>query len=162
MKIQVISFHCVLKNKLGQFISSSFNQEVITHSASAPEMLSGLADGLQNLVKGEKRRIVLKAENAYGFYDPGKVMTRPFRDFHAEKPIRVGDRVALQGPNGETKFLRVTDANEAEITLDGNHPLAGQDLVFEIEATEVRDATPEEIADSVAPSDESTSHHKLH
>ncbi|HVK62232.1 MAG TPA: FKBP-type peptidyl-prolyl cis-trans isomerase, partial [Bdellovibrionales bacterium] len=68
MKIQVISFNCVLKNKYGKFISSTFAREVITHSSDPDLMLAGLAKGLENVRTGEKRQISLKAEDAYGLY----------------------------------------------------------------------------------------------
>jgi FKBP-type peptidyl-prolyl cis-trans isomerase SlyD len=145
MKAQIVSFNCVLKNKLGKVISSTFNHDVITQAGSGNNVLKGLADGMQDLKKGEKRLISLSAEKAYGFYDPGKVIVCPRDELSRGQYLRQGDQVVMRKDNGEQSSLRVVEILEDSVTLDGNHPLAGQDLVFEIEATQARDATAEEI-----------------
>ena len=145
MKAQIVSFRCVLRNKFGKIISSTYNQEVIT-CGPAKGLLSGLADGLRDLKKGETRKITLSASEAYGFYDPALLLEWSHEDFPEETPPpRPGQRLAIQNPAGQTKYYRVLEVHADRVTLDANHPLAGQDLIFEIEATEVRDATPEEI-----------------
>lgn len=148
MKAQVVSFHCVLKNKFGKIISSTFNNDVITQAGGPEPILSGLAEGLQNLVKGERRLISLGAEKAYGFYDPSKVIECEREEVPRGKFLRKGDEVVLPNRNGKPMNLRVTGILGDILTLDGNHPLAGQDLVFEIEATEARDATAEELLEA--------------
>jgi FKBP-type peptidyl-prolyl cis-trans isomerase SlyD len=148
MKPQVISFHCILKNKFGKVISSTFNNDVITQPGGDETVLLGLVEGLQNLVKGEKRKITLGAEKAYGFYDPSKVIECDREEVPRGKFLRQGDEVTVQSRDGEKMKLRVTGIHGNHLTLDGNHPLAGQDLIFEIEATEARDATAEELQDA--------------
>ncbi len=145
MKAQIVSFHCVLKNTLGTVISSTFNHEVINQGQGT--FLKGLADGMQDMKTGEKRLISLTAEQAYGFYDPLKVVTCPREDVPRGETLRRGDEVQIRRQDGEQSSMRVTEINGDRITLDGNHPLAGQDLVFEIEATQARYATAEELID---------------
>lgn len=148
MKAQIVSFHCVLKTKLGKVISSTFNHDVITRDGSgSADLLAGLARGLQDLRKGEKRLISLQAHEAYGFYDPRKVLRR-WRDDLPDR-IRLGGRVLLDSRDGRAEEYRVTEINEDFVILDGNHPLAGEDLIFEIEATAVREATVDEIESSM-------------
>lgn len=78
MRVQIVSFHCVLKNKLGQLISTSFNQDVATScSSSQTPMLPGFVEALKTLKKGEKKEIILTADQAYGFYDPKLVVDVP-------------------------------------------------------------------------------------
>ena len=78
MHAQVVSFNCILKNKAGKLISSTFNRDVLTAIEGEENgMLSGLTKKLQNLKKGEKRCIELLAEEAYGLYDPKKVILFP-------------------------------------------------------------------------------------
>lgn len=150
MDFQVISFHCILKNKLGQVISSTINHEVLTFDpAGNQSLLKGLADGLKDLKTGEKRKIVLSAEEAYGYYDTEKVLTRPREEFPDEETLRVGELVKLPNSSGQKTVYRITELTPDLVYLDANHPLAGQDLVFEIEALKVRKATPEEIDESV-------------
>lgn len=146
MAIQVVSFHCVLKNKLGRVISSTFNQNVMTDGPRDAETLTALVEALQDLEKGEKRKISLSAEQAYGFYNPKLVITCPLEDLSSGAPIKLGERV-IYVKNGIRTSYRVIGVSSDLVTLDANHPLAGQDLVFEIEATEARDATLEELGD---------------
>ena len=148
MKAQIVSFHCVLKNKLGRVLSSTFNNDVITGMEGSPEVLQGLVEGLQNLRKGEKRKILVSAEKAYGFYDPKKVIECACDEVESGSNLRMGDLVYLSIGKGKPRSLRVVALDGERITLDGNHPLAGQDLIFEIEATKARDATLEELNDN--------------
>lgn len=146
MKAQVISFKCELKNKAGQLISSTYNRDVLNSVENQSDMLSGLVRGLQNLAKGERRSIVVAANEAYGLYDPQKVIF--FLRSKLPQNLKPGQPVSIVGKSGLTRCYTVIELNDEYATLDGNHPLAGQDLVFEIEALEVRAATREEIDDS--------------
>lgn len=141
---QIISFNCTLKNAAGRLISQTYNREVL--NAMAPGQggtLSGLNKNLQNLKKGEKRRFAVPAEEAYGLYDPNKVILFPRRKL--PKSVTKGETVNIVGSNGVRRAYRVIEFHEDFARLDGNHPLAGQDLIFEIEALDARDATPEDI-----------------
>ena len=152
MGVQVISFKCLLKNKLGQVISTTYNREVITVSSDKTPLLPGLAKGLQNLKKGEKRKILLLAEEAYGLYDPKKVIFFPRN--RIPKHHLVGESITIVGKSGKNRSYRILKFHDDLVSLDGNHPLAGQDLTFEIEALDARDATHQEIADTVPDSDQ--------
>lgn len=158
MNAQIVSFHCVVKDKMGRVISSTFNRDVLTYDESQTHVLAGLVRGLQNLSKGEKRRIVVPANEAYGFYDPGQVLQCSREGLSSrKKTMEIGDKVMLSGDE-EKNVYRVTEIYGDKVTLDANHPLAGQDLVFEIEATAARAATPEEMAQSKKPEVPSTYH----
>ncbi len=153
MKARIISFHCVLRNKVGIIISSTFNHDVITHGdirgdEKPGQLLKGLADSLQGLKKGDKKEVCLSAEQAYGFYDPKLVLEVPRSGFTEGSSLQVGQQVLTQSDEGETKTFRVVQATSNSVTLDGNHPLAGQDLIFEIDTIDTREATSEEIAES--------------
>ena len=148
MRAQIVSFHCVLKDRVGKVLSSTFNHDVITQVEGPVEILRGLADGLRNLTKGEKRQITLSADQAYGFYDPHLVIECARNRLAQGDALEAGHEVLRQSQDGRQKVFRVTQTTCHSVTLDGNHPLAGQDLVFDIEATEARDATSEEIAES--------------
>ncbi|HMN67588.1 MAG TPA: FKBP-type peptidyl-prolyl cis-trans isomerase [Bdellovibrionales bacterium] len=143
MKPQIVSFHCVLKTKLGKLISSTLNHEVLTCLPDEVGMLPGLAEGMRDIKSGEKRRISLNAAQAYGYYDPKKVITCP-REGLDKEDLRLGESLMCE-IDGKSDMYRVTELRGTYVTLDGNHPLAGQDLVFEIEALDVRDASPEDL-----------------
>jgi FKBP-type peptidyl-prolyl cis-trans isomerase SlyD len=139
MKTQVISFHCVLKNSLGQVISSSFNRDVINHG-QGQDSLWDLVRGLEGVSAGEKRRIEIQAKRAYGLYDPQLRAELPHDELRRGSSLRVGDEVRMKSiDSDEMRVFRVIATSSDTVTLDGNHPLAGQDLVFDIDVTAVRE-----------------------
>lgn len=147
MSIQVISFNCILKNKAGQLLSSTYNRDVLNSlGEDTPGFLIGLTRNLQNLKKGEKRSIAVSAEDAYGLYDPKKVILFPRKKL--PKDIRKGANIEIVSKTGVLRSYRVVELFSDFASLDGNHPLAGQDLIFEIETLAARDATPKEIEES--------------
>jgi FKBP-type peptidyl-prolyl cis-trans isomerase SlyD len=148
MSVQVISFNCILKDRVGSVISTTYNRDVITSIEGQSAVLSGLVQGLQNLKKGEKRSISLSAEKAYGFYDPKKVGLFPRKKITEDKSLRFGETVSIASKSGQVRMYRVVEIYGDMVALDGNHPLAGQDLIFEIEAVEAREATADEITQS--------------
>jgi FKBP-type peptidyl-prolyl cis-trans isomerase SlyD len=144
MRPQIISFNCILKNAAGRLISQTYNREVLNAmSPDASGALSGLNKNLQNLTRGEKRRFRVPAEEAYGLYDPNKVILFPRRKL--PKSVMKGEKINIVGSGGVARSYRVIEFHEDFARLDGNHPLAGQDLIFEIEALDARDATPEDL-----------------
>lgn len=150
MQAQVISFKCDLKNKAGTLLGSSYNHDVLTISeANSGGILCGLNKNLQNLKKGERRNIALSAEEAYGFYDPKKVILFPRKKL--PKTIKKGEQINIVSKTGVQRAYRVLEIHQDFASLDGNHPLAGQDLIFEIETLASRVATLQEIDDSLNP-----------
>lgn len=152
MQAQVVSFHCVMKSVTGKVLSSSFNNEVLNFApAGARVELPGLTAGLQAVREGERRRIAISAVDAYGLYDPRLTAEIPRRHLHLHESINVGDRVHLAGPDGEYQLYRVTSVAGGIVSLDANHPLAGQDLIFEVHVTAARNATAEELSEASEP-----------
>jgi FKBP-type peptidyl-prolyl cis-trans isomerase SlyD len=143
---QVISFNCLLKNRAGKLISTTVNRDVLTLVEDHNAVLPGLVNGLQNLKPGDKRSISLRAEEAYGLYDPNKVILFP-RNLLPEN-VRSGQSVTIVGKSGTPRTYRIAEFHKNMVSLDGNHPLAGQDLIFEIETLSAREATREEINES--------------
>lgn len=157
MRAQIISFNCIVKNKAGQFISSTYNREVLTTNEIAPTgLLSGLNKNLQNLKKGEKRKIVVFAEEAYGLYDPKKVILFPRKKLPST--VKKGEVINIVSKTGVHRSYQILELHSDLVSLDGNHPLAGQDLIFEIEALEAREATRQEIDASVIPFEQQLLH----
>lgn len=145
MSAQVISFNCHLRTKTGKTISHSTNRDVLTSAEDTPLFLKGLSKHLVGLTKGEKRVISLPAEDAYGFYDPQKVILYPRKKL--PRDLRLGSQIQLVGKSGKIRMYTALQNLGELVSLDGNHPLAGQDLIFEIETLEVRDASDQELED---------------
>src|SRR4051812_17212510 len=101
MKAQIVSFHCVLKDKLGQILSSSFNQDVINqveenNSNNTRPKLRGLVEGIQNVHQGEKRQFTVSANEAYGPYDPDLVLKISRSDLFMGDRLEVGSEIVSQ------------------------------------------------------------------
>lgn len=149
MSVQVISFNCHLRTKTGKTISHSINKNVITATEETSLFLKGLSKHLVGLIQGEKRVINLAAEDAYGFYDPQKIILYPRKKL--PRDIRIGSLIHLVGKSGKVRTYTVLEILGELASLDGNHPLAGQDLIFEIETLEVREASDIEITELSNP-----------
>jgi FKBP-type peptidyl-prolyl cis-trans isomerase SlyD len=147
VSVQVISFNCILKNKVGRIISTTFNRDVLNSAEIKTNQLSGLSKGLQDLKKGEHRKIALAAEEAYGLYDPAKVILFPRRKL--PKHTHIGQIISIAGKSGRVRVYTLIEYHNDMVSLDGNHPLAGQDLVFEIEVLDAREATNDEVEESL-------------
>ena len=153
MNVQIVSFRCILKNKLGHMISTSVNEDVATSVSSMESAsdvsgpLPGLIEALKNLRPGEKSRIYVSAEKAYGFYLPELSIEVSRSRLKNGKDLKVGDHV-MGRMRGDTqnRAYRVTATTQRHVTLDGNHPLAGQDLVFDVELTSSRQELDTEVA----------------
>jgi FKBP-type peptidyl-prolyl cis-trans isomerase SlyD len=107
-------------------------------------IIPGLEAALEGRQVGEDLSLEIAAADGYGARDPERVVEvgRDRLDFEPE----VGSVVAAQLPDGRVQHLMVAGVEGDTVTLDGNHPLAGEDLHFEITVASVRPATAEEIA----------------
>jgi FKBP-type peptidyl-prolyl cis-trans isomerase SlyD len=159
MRAQVISFHCIMKNKVGQVLSSSFVRDAINQRNIGRDRLPGLVDGLQSVQAGEKRSIAVPASNAYGPYDPGLLVELRRADLEYGDQLTYGSQILRSHghPSGERasertedRVFRVIRIDDESVTLDGNHPLAGHDLVFEVEIVSAREAHEDDFLDTTA------------
>lgn len=146
-KVQVISFSCVLKNKLGTVLAESVQTQVVNSLEHGGD-LKELVRGLQNVKPGERRVIEVSAEKAYGFYDPDLQGEIPKENLSNGSRLTVGDTLQLFSPEKNiSRIFRVVEVDSNEIYVDGNHPLAGQDLIFEVEILDARNLRPDESLD---------------
>jgi FKBP-type peptidyl-prolyl cis-trans isomerase SlyD len=107
-------------------------------------IIPGLEKALQGLAVGDDLDIEFAAEDGYGERDPGRVVTIEKERLGFEP--EVGSVVAAQLPDGRSQHLLIAEVSDDMVTLDGNHPLAGESLHFEVTVASMREATAEEIA----------------
>jgi FKBP-type peptidyl-prolyl cis-trans isomerase SlyD len=142
MSQRVISFHYTLTNSTGQTIDSSRGDQPLRFLEGVGQIIPGLETHLRTMQTGEKRQIHVKAADAYGERDNSLVLEVE-RSRLPTRTVSVGDQFRT---NQYPTPLTVTKLTDTHVTLDANHPLAGQDLFFDVEITEVRPATAEELA----------------
>lgn len=143
MTKKVISFHYTLTDPAGKTLDSSAGGEPLTFLEGVGQIIPGLESELGKMKVGDKKKVSVKAANAYGDPDPQNVIEVPREKMPGQK-ITVGDRFRA-GQGGNAPVVTVTKVTDSHVTLDGNHPLAGVDLTFDVEITEIRDATKEEL-----------------
>ena len=100
-------------------------------------LLKGFNDAVIGLEVGEKAKVSLNEEEAYGKYVPEAVMKVKKTDFPHDMKFELNALVSGQNPEGQPMQAKIIKIEEESVNLDLNHPLAGQGLSFEIELLEV-------------------------
>lgn len=146
--------HYAVSDSEGTLIDSSYDHKPLVHIQGSGFLIPGLEEALVNKAAGDQFEVDVPADKAYGERHDGYVQTVPKELFQAIDDLEVGTQLRAQTDEGEQTVI-VIDVTEDEITVDGNHPLAGIDLSFDVEVLEVRDATEEELAHGHVHSEES-------
>jgi len=148
MKIEnnkVVVIHYSVSDSEGTTIDSSYDHEPLSVIIGTGYLIPGLETALMGKEKGEQFEVDVDAENAYGERFDDYVQTVPKSAMQGVENLHVGMQLRATTDEGEQTVI-VVDVTDEDITVDGNHPLAGIDLSFEGEILEVRDATEEELA----------------
>lgn len=122
-------------------------EEPLVYLHGHDDLFPRVEEALAGKEVGARVELQLEPEDAFGDYDPALVMLMPLDNLG--QGVEVGMRVEGDGGEGTTgRIFTITDIAEGMAVLDGNHPLAGFALRFDITVLEVRAASPEEIADA--------------
>lgn len=143
MAPQVVSFHYILRDEAGQVLDSSSQDQPITYLEGSGAIIDGLEMALKSFSTGQKRVVSVAPEKAYGLHDPAQIRTVDRKQLPVEQ-LNIGDMFQT-GPDRHAPVVRVVAIEGDKVKLDANHPLAGQRLIFEVEVTEKRAATQDEI-----------------
>lgn len=141
---RVVSFHYSLTDPHGNLIDSTEGGEPFSFLEGVGQMIPGLESQMSALQKGDKKTLQVPFGQAYGERDESLMMQVP-RDKFPVKEIQIGDRFQV-GNTPDGPPMTVADFDEKNVILDGNHPLAGVDLTFQVEIIDTREATAEEMA----------------
>ncbi|EQC45616.1 peptidylprolyl isomerase [Bacteriovorax sp. Seq25_V] len=145
MTQKVIGFHYTLKDDQGTTIDSSEGASPLLFLEGSGMIIPGLEQELVVMNVGDKKNVEVAAADAYGEVREDMVITVERAQFPPEAELNVGDQFRVNNNPAMPPFTVVKIEGES-ITLDGNHPLAGKKLFFDVEITESRAATDEEIA----------------
>ena len=141
-KVAVI--HYKLTDSEGQVIDSSEGQEPMPYLHGAANLVPGLEKELIGKAAGDKLSVVVTPEDGYGHKDAAMIQELPRTSFGGVDEIEVGMEFHAETENG-MQVVEVIELTDETVTIDGNHPLAGVELHFDIEVVEVRDATATEL-----------------
>jgi FKBP-type peptidyl-prolyl cis-trans isomerase SlyD len=143
MANKVITFHYTLSDSSGRMLDSSEGQEPLAFIEGIGQIIPALEEAIKDMKPGEKKRVEIPADKAYGAYDEEQVITVP-RSQMPQQEIQLGDQF-MTDEDPHLMPLTVTEITDENVTMDANHPLAGVDLVFDIEMVGSRQATEEEM-----------------
>ncbi|WP_151669800.1 FKBP-type peptidyl-prolyl cis-trans isomerase [Nitrincola schmidtii] len=140
----VVSIHYTLTNMEGNVMDSSVGQQPLAYLHGASNIIPGLENALTGKAVGETLQVTVEPEHGYGEVREEMIQSVDRANFSGVDEIEVGMQFMAQTPWGEQPVM-VVGIEGDNITLDGNHPLAGQTLNFDVEVVEVRAATEAEI-----------------
>lgn len=121
----------------GKVFDSSDGRDPLEFVVGSGQIIPGLDSAMPGLSAGDKKRVEIACTDAYGPINPAMRQEIPREGIPEDIPLDPGTQLQMQTPDGQAVPVTVVDANEATVILDGNHPLAGQDLVFEIEVVSI-------------------------
>lgn len=148
--MRLLTFHYTLRDAGGRVLDTSRGGEPMPFLEGSGQIIDGLEEPLRQMVAGEKRTVVVPPERAYGLREAELVQKVPKANLLVDD-IKVGDQFQT-GPDRAAPVVTVVAIEGDEVLLDANHPLAGQELHFEVELVAVRAATPAELQQTKNPS----------
>jgi peptidylprolyl isomerase len=133
----IVKVHYTGKLNDGKIFDSSAGREPIEFTIGGNKVIPGFEEALVGMGPGESKTIKIPAEEAYGNYDEALVRTVSRKVFPKDMEPEVGQRLTAKQADGRAIHVTVTDIAESDVTIDANHPLAGEELTFDIELVEI-------------------------
>jgi len=143
-KNKVVSIHYTLKNDAGMVIDSSEGAEPLVYLHGAQNIIPGLERALDGKVADDALEVSIEAIDAYGEYNRDLTQVVPDSMFEGVDKLEVGMEFQAETEQG-VQVIRIVNVDGDNITIDGNHPLAGERLHFDVTIDSIRDATAEEL-----------------
>ena len=140
----VVSIHYTLTNADGETLDSSVGQDPLVYLHGSNNIIAGLEAALLGKSAGDSLQVSVEPGDGYGELRDELVQEVDRSAFQGVDEIDVGMQFMAQTPWGEQP-VTVVKVEGDNITLDGNHPLAGQVLTFDVEVVEIREASAEEL-----------------
>ena len=141
---KVVTLHYTLTDNEGKVIDQSEDGS-FAYLQGAGNIIPGLENALAGKSAGEELSVNVSPEEAYGVRNESMLQQVPKNMFEDTGQIAIGTQFHAQGPNGEMLVVTVIEVQEEHVVVDGNHPLAGVELNFDVKIIEVRDASEEEV-----------------
>lgn len=148
MKIEgkcVVSIDYKLRDEAGEILDASGSGDPLVYLHGVGALVSGLENELTGKSKGDNIRVKVAPSEGYGEVMPQLIQKLPRETFQGVENVEVGMEFEATGEGGHIMVVRVEKIEGDEITINGNHPLAGMTLDFEVGVTDVREASEEEL-----------------
>jgi len=132
-----VSIHYTGTLANGTVFDSSQGRDPLQFVLGQGQVIPGFEAAVQEMAVGDRKTVTIPHQQAYGPHQPDQVLVVDRQQIPADVPLDVGLQLQLQGPQSQRIPVLVTCLSETEVTLDANHPLAGEDLTFELELVAV-------------------------
>lgn len=132
-----VKVHYTGKLDDGTVFDSSADREPLEFTIGSGQVIPGFEEGVTGVSVGKSKTINIPSDQAYGPHHEELIMVVDRSEFPEDMKPEIGDRLQVCDADGRMMIVEVTDADESSVTLDGNHPLAGKDLTFDIELVEI-------------------------
>jgi len=126
----------------GQTFDKSEGREPLEFEVGSGMVIKGFDDGVTGMSVGDKKTINIPFNEAYGPKNPDMIIDMPKDRFPKDIELEIGMPLAMSDGQGQQFEVIVTQLKEESVVLDANHPLAGQDLIFDLELIEIVGGTP--------------------
>ena len=141
----VVSIHYTLTDKEGTILDSSEGEKPMTYLHGAGGIIPGLERELIGKTIGDKLHVTVQPEDGYGLVKPELLQTMPLSAFEGIDDLEEGMQLQAEDEDGNGTMILVRKIDGNEVTIDGNHPLAGQVLVFDVTVEAIRKASHDEL-----------------
>ena len=121
----------------GTTFDSSEGREPLEFEVGSGMVIKGFDDGLLGMTLGQKKTVEIPVDDAYGPADPQMVMEFPIDRFPEDMKPEVGMQLTMTNESGQNFPVVIAEVKEGTVMLDGNHPLAGEALVFDLELVDI-------------------------
>jgi len=146
MSPRVVTFHYTLRDPGGRVIDTSLGGAPVVYLEGGGQIIDGLDEQLRGVEAGAKQRVEVPAARGYGERDPSQIRRVKRSRLPIEGELKVGDTFRV-GADQAAPIVTVTNVAGDDVWLDANHPLAGVNLVFDVEIVAVRPPTAAELRD---------------
>jgi FKBP-type peptidyl-prolyl cis-trans isomerase 2 len=132
-----VKVHYTGKLKNGEIFDSSLEREPIKVTLGQQSLIPGFENGLLNMELNEKKTVVIPMEDAYGDIKKELFQKVPKEELPEDLKPEIGMGLLAKSPDGSERQIKIVDVKNDAIIIDANHPLAGQELTFELEIVEI-------------------------
>lgn len=132
-----VKVHYTGKFKNGTAFDSSAGADPLEFKIGSGRLIPGFEEAVLGMSPGESKTVNIPAEKAYGRYREDRIINVDRKDLPPEVEPEIGMNLEVCSPNGQVIPVQVTDIQGTTVTLDANHPLAEQDLIFDIQLVEI-------------------------
>lgn len=132
-----VTIHYIGTLDNGHIFDSAEEDNPLGFTIGKGEVFPALEEAVTGMMVGSASNIEVPAEKAFGPHRKENMVRVPRSQFPADRKMRVGEKISLAFADGEERIMRVIKDEKDEVTLDGNHPLAGQDLTFALQLVSI-------------------------